>query len=90
MLGEPIKFIHQITDKITFEEHRIVMFENTRFYKGEVDNDPELAKTISSHGDVFVFDAFGVSHRQESSTTGLMNFFGLCTRPPHSIGSQHC
>ena len=81
MLGEPIKFMNQITDKITFGEHRIVMFENTRFCKGEVDNDLELAKTISSHGDVFVFDAFGVSHRQESSTTGLMNFLDYAPGP---------
>ena len=81
MLGEPIKFMNQITDKITFGEYRIVMFENTRFCKGEVDNDLELAKTISSHGDVFVFDAFGVSHRQESSTTGLMNFLDYAPGP---------
>ena len=81
MLGEPIKFMNQITDKITFGEHRIVMFENTRFCKGEVDNDLELAKTISSHGDFFVFDAFGVSHRQESSTTGLMNFLDYAPGP---------
>jgi len=81
MLGEPIKFMNQITDKITFGEHRIVMFENTRFCKGEVDNDLELAKTIASHGDVFVFDAFGVSHRQESSTTGLMNFLDYAPGP---------
>ena len=81
MLGERIKFMNQISDKITFGEHRIIMFENTRFYKGEVDNDQELAKTISSHGDVFVFDAFGVSHRQESSTTGLMNFLDYAPGP---------
>tara|TARA_B100000614_G_C14524841_1_gene484087 strand:+ start:86 stop:1237 length:1152 start_codon:yes stop_codon:yes gene_type:complete len=81
MLHEPIKFVDQITDQITFGEYKIIMFENMRFFKGEVDNDPELAKVISSHGDFFVFDAFGVSHRQESSTTGLMNFLDYAAGP---------
>ena len=81
MLDEPIKFITQLTDNITFDNYRIIMLENMRFCKGEIDNDTELARTISSYGDVFVFDAFGVSHRQESSTTGLMNFLDFAAGP---------
>ena len=81
MLGKPIKFINQLTDNITFDDYNIIMLENMRFYKGEVENDPELARDISAHGDVFVFDAFGVSHRQESSTTGLMNFLDYAAGP---------
>ena len=81
MLDKPIKFINQITDNITFDESRIIMLENIRFCKGEIENDVELAKIISNHGDVFVFDAFGVSHRQEASTTGLMNFLDYAAGP---------
>ena len=81
MLEEPIKFIDLVTENMAFDDHKIIMFENMRFYKGEIENDPELARTISTYGDVFVFDAFGVSHRQESSTIGLMNFLDYAAGP---------
>ena len=81
LLRQPIKFITQLTNNITFDNYRIIMLENMRFCKGEIDNDPELARIISTYGDVFVFDAFGVSHRQESSTIGLMNFLDFAAGP---------
>jgi len=81
MLDERIKFINLVTDSMAFDDYKIIMLENMRFYKGEVENDPELARIISTHGDVFVFDAFGVSHREESSTFGLMNFLDYAAGP---------
>ena len=81
MLDERIKFINLVTDNMAFDDYKIIMLENMRFYKGEVENDPELARIISTHGDVFVFDAFGVSHRRESSTIGLMNFLDYAAGP---------
>ena len=81
MLNEPIKFVTDIHDEISFGSNKIVMLENMRFFRGEIDNDNELAKALSNHGDVFVFDAFGVSHREESSTTGLMNHLDYAAGP---------
>ena len=49
----------------------IAMLENTRFWKGEEANDPELAKAIAANGDFYVNDAFSAAHRAHASTEGL-------------------
>ncbi len=49
----------------------IFVYENTRFYPGEKKNDPEFAKKMASHADIFVNDAFGVSHRADASVVGV-------------------
>lgn len=52
----------------------IFVYENTRFYPGEKKNDPEFSKKMASHADVFVNDAFGVSHREDASVVGVTQF----------------
>lgn len=49
----------------------ILFLENIRFYKGEQNNDPEFAKKLAELADVYVNDAFGVSHRECASITGV-------------------
>jgi phosphoglycerate kinase len=49
----------------------IVVLENTRFHKGEEDNDPEFAKKLAKAGDIYVNDAFSAAHRAHASTEGL-------------------
>merc|ERR1719254_458524 len=39
-------------------EGDVMVLENTRFYKGETKNDPELAESMASLADLFVNDAF--------------------------------
>ena len=46
----------------------IQILENIRFFAGEKTNSNELGQTLSSLGDIYVFDAFGTSHREQSST----------------------
>ena len=53
------------------KDTEIFMYENTRFYPGEKKNDPEFAKKMASHADIFVNDAFGVSHREDASVVGV-------------------
>lgn len=53
------------------EEDEILMLENIRFYPGEQANDPEFAKQLAALGNVYVNDAFGVSHRKAASLVGL-------------------
>merc|ERR1719197_770416 len=55
-------------------EGDVIILENTRFYKGETKNDPELAESMASLADVFVNDAFGTAHRAHSSTEGVTKF----------------
>ncbi|MFZ2756516.1 MAG: phosphoglycerate kinase [Atopobiaceae bacterium] len=49
---------------------KILVLENVRFDKREKKNDPEIAKTLASYGDVFVLDAFGTAHRAQGSVVG--------------------
>merc|ERR1719450_1906403 len=59
-------------------EGDVVILENTRFYKGETKNDPELAESMASLADLFVNDAFGTAHRAHSSTEGVTKFLKPC------------
>ncbi len=49
----------------------VAVVENTRFWPGEEQNDPELAKVFASLGDLYVNDAFGSAHRAHASTEGV-------------------
>lgn len=49
----------------------VVLLENLRFYSGEENNDDEFATQLASGFDLFVNDAFAVSHRASASTVGV-------------------
>jgi phosphoglycerate kinase len=49
----------------------VVMIENIRQYHGEMENDPAFAKSLAMFADMYVNDAFSVSHREHSSIVGL-------------------
>lgn len=49
----------------------IFVLENIRFFKGEERNDPNFAQELAKFGDVYVNDAFSVSHRKTASVVGL-------------------
>jgi phosphoglycerate kinase len=49
----------------------ILLLENTRFHKGEEENDPAMAKQLAALGDIFVNDAFSAAHRAHASTEGV-------------------
>ncbi len=49
----------------------ILLLQNTRYDAGEEKNDPELAKKLAAHGDIYVNDAFGTAHRAHASNVGV-------------------
>ncbi len=49
----------------------VAVLENLRFYKGEEENDKEFAKQLANGFDIYVNDAFSVSHRSHASTDGI-------------------
>ena len=49
----------------------VVLLENVRFYAGEENNDLEFAKKLANGFDLFINDAFAVSHRAAASTVGV-------------------
>lgn len=55
----------------TMQDGDAVLLENIRFYPGEEKNDLEFAKKLADGFDIFVNDAFAVSHRAHASTVGV-------------------
>ena len=57
------------------EAGEILLLENLRYNKGETKNDEEFASKLASMADVYINDAFGVSHRAHSSVEGITKYF---------------
>jgi len=53
----------------------IILLENLRYEKGETTNDTALANQLADMADIYINDAFGVSHRAHSSVEGITHFF---------------
>lgn len=53
------------------KNREVLMLENLRFEKGEEKNDAKFAKALAALGDVYVNDAFAVSHRAHASVVGV-------------------
>jgi phosphoglycerate kinase len=55
----------------------ILLLENMRFEIGETKNDEELSAKLASMAEVYINDAFGVSHRAHSSVEGIAKYFDM-------------
>jgi phosphoglycerate kinase len=69
-----IKLVPDCLDKdfmSQMQDGDLVLLENVRFYSGEEKNDPAFASDLARGFDVFVNDAFAVSHRAHASTVGV-------------------
>ena len=60
---------------LVLNESKIIMLQNLRFHPEEENNDRDFARTLSTYGDLFVFDAFGAAHRKHASTYEINAFF---------------
>ena len=85
MLKERVYFLQGTLDEIrasfaAVPKHAIACMENIRFYQGERENSPALAKTLASFVDVVIDDAFAEAHRSVASTVGIARYL------PHFSG----
>ncbi len=55
--------------------HEVLLLENLRFEKGETKNDEALSKALAGMAEIYINDAFGVSHRAHASVEGITHFF---------------
>jgi len=58
-------------DDVNFDEG-ICLMENIRFLSGELENNGDLSNQLANLADVYIFDAFGTSHRAHASTYGAI------------------
>jgi phosphoglycerate kinase len=55
----------------------VLMLENVRFYEGEEKNDENFAKALTNGCDIYINDAFAVSHRAHASVEAITRFFPI-------------
>jgi phosphoglycerate kinase len=83
--GRPVRFAEDCVGAsaeravAALKPGEILLLENTRFHKGEEANDPEFARALAKLGDIYVNDAFSVSHRAHASTEGIAHLL-----PPYA------
>ncbi|MGB5218330.1 MAG: phosphoglycerate kinase [Smithella sp.] len=56
----------------------IILLENLRFQPGEDKNDPGFARQLAALCDVYIDDAFAVSHRAAASNAAITEFVPVC------------
>ena len=80
LLKKPIHFAPNLFSSDTkkavkkLPEGEILGLENIRFEKGEEDNSRTFARKLANYGDIYVNDAFSVSHREAASTVAITEF----------------
>ena len=80
VLGKEIMFIPEVMGPVVEQSIGILragdigLLDNVRFWPGEEANDPDFARGIAAHGDIYVNDAFSAAHRAHASTEGLARY----------------
>ena len=77
----PTYFTPEAVDKLlNLKDKGVLLFENVRNNPGEKENDKDFAKKLAQMAEIYVNDAFGVSHRKHASIIGVPEFL------PHYSG----
>jgi phosphoglycerate kinase len=77
VIGKPVSFaadcIGADAEKAVaaMKPGEVLVLENTRFHTGEEKNDADFVAALAKLGDLYVNDAFSVSHRAHASTEGI-------------------
>jgi len=71
-IGDDVKkMVNEMKDR------DILILENLRFHPGETDNDETFAKALAELCDVYINDAFAVSHRAHASVEAITHFAAI-------------
>ena len=80
VLNHPVHFSEDCMGPVaeasvaSLRDGEVLVLENTRFYPGEEENDPEMARSLASLADIYVNDAFSAAHRAHASTEGVAKY----------------
>ena len=72
-----IPFVDDCLDKDFLKDMKngdVVLMENLRFHIGEEENDDAFARELAAGFDIYVNDAFAVSHRAAASLVGVTKY----------------
>jgi len=78
LLRRPIHFLEKLDSLGGQWDQPISLFENVRFFPGEETNDPTFVTQLIKNADIFVNDAFSVSHRAHASVEGITHTLPSC------------
>lgn len=87
LLGTPIAFADDCVGEVAqnaaakLEVGQILLLENTRFHDGESANDMDFAKQLASLADIYINDAFPISHRAHASTAAVAKLLPCAAGP---------
>lgn len=79
-LGRPVKYFPSNTSEeavsvsLQGKPGSITLFGNTRFSRGEEENDPGLARQFARFGDFVAVGGWCKAHRKNSSNVGILNY----------------
>jgi phosphoglycerate kinase len=80
LLGIKVKFVPDCVGlkvKEAVENQKpgeVLLLENVRFYCNDEKNDVEFSEMLAENFDIYVNEAFSVSHRDQASVTGITKF----------------
>ena len=82
LLGKPVLFVDDCVGPVVQQQvaqlknGQVLLLENLRFHAAEKQNDDKFSRQLADLCDVYVNDAFAVSHRDQASVTGIPKFVG--------------
>lgn len=80
LLEQKVAFVEDcigqaVEDQVAaLENGDILMLENLRFYNEEKKNDPRFSQKLADLCDIYINNAFSVSHRDQASVTGVPKY----------------
>ncbi len=81
-LAQPVPLLRDYLDGVTVQPGEVVLLENCRMNVGEKADDPALARRYAALCEIFVMDAFGVAHRAQASTHGVIQVVPMACAGP--------
>lgn len=88
IIGNNVAFVNDTIGEIAksaslaLKDGEVMLLENLRFDQREEKNSEEFAKNLASLGEVYINEAFAVSHRKHASIIGIPKLL------PHAAGSR--